>query len=86
MDEYFGQEEDLTEGDRFLKKFIQQKSWLDKDEDGSYVPSYREVVGGDDDDDEAGEGEDDAEEKHLQHADRFEAAYNFRWVQHLGFV
>ncbi|MEW5312524.1 MAG: hypothetical protein WDW38_004154 [Sanguina aurantia] len=86
LDEYFGQEADLTEGDRFLKKFIQQKSWLDKDEDGSYVPSYREVVGGDDGDggDGAGgggEGEEDEEEKHLQHADRFEAAYNFRYEE-----
>ena len=38
---YFGNAED--DADKFLRKFILNKGWVDKTEAANYVPSYKEV-------------------------------------------
>ncbi|KAL6754712.1 hypothetical protein V8C86DRAFT_312002 [Haematococcus lacustris] len=57
------------EADRFLRDYILGRGWVDVEEGGA-VPAYEEVV-----------GDDDEDEEYLQQADRFEAAYNFRFEE-----
>ncbi|KAG2501152.1 hypothetical protein HYH03_000967 [Edaphochlamys debaryana] len=64
--------------DSFLKEYILNKGWVDRDDE--YVPSYAEVVGADDDG--LGGGVDDEEdETYLRQMDAFEAKYNFRYEE-----
>jgi hypothetical protein len=86
LDEYFGPEdEQLSEADRFLKRYLATQAWRGDGGGGG-------GGGGSDDGDDGGllrgggegelggEYEDlDQEEQFLEEADRFEAAYNFRW-------
>ncbi|KAK9809843.1 hypothetical protein WJX72_000250 [[Myrmecia] bisecta] len=68
LDEYFGTDKQLDDRERFLKEFIMNKGWVDRE--GGYVPSLEEVVE---------EAEED--EAYLEHADQFEAEYNFRYEE-----
>ncbi|PNW77549.1 hypothetical protein CHLRE_10g441450v5 [Chlamydomonas reinhardtii] len=79
-DAYFADENDE---DKFLKEYILNKGWVDREE--GYVPSYREIVGDQDEDDggeDGGDGIDDEEdERYLRSVDAFEAKYNFRYEE-----
>ncbi|GIL71939.1 hypothetical protein Vretimale_611 [Volvox reticuliferus] len=80
IEAYFGSEAELNPDDMFLKEYIMNKGWVDRDDD--YIPSYREVIG--DDCDEGTTGEDidaDEDEKYLREVDAFEAKYNFRYEE-----
>lgn len=76
LDELYGGDTTADANDKFLKKFILNKGWIDNDD--SYVPRYREVVGGGSDS-EGDEVDDESDEKFLEQMDQFEAAYNFRF-------
>ncbi|KAK9842076.1 hypothetical protein WJX81_007399 [Elliptochloris bilobata] len=70
LDAYFGTDEQLPEGERFLKSFIRDRGWVEKDGRG---------VG-----EEDGESEDadlDEDEEYITRAERFEANYNFRFQE-----
>jgi len=79
LDEYFGQEEEqLSETDRFLKKYLATQAWRkggdgDEGSDGSDAEGEGLLGGGPV---EMVDWED--EEQFLSQADKFEAAYNFR--------
>ncbi|GLC34476.1 hypothetical protein PLESTB_001257000 [Pleodorina starrii] len=85
IEAYFGTASELNPDDKFLKEYIVNKGWVDRDDD--YVPSYREVVGddGDDGDDGTGAGsedvDDEEDERYLRQMDAFEAKYNFRYEE-----
>ncbi|RMZ53256.1 hypothetical protein APUTEX25_005245 [Auxenochlorella protothecoides] len=70
LDGYFGADETLEdEGDRFLKRYILSKGWVDRE--GGEASSSG---------DEAGTGPDyEEEEEYLQQAERYEHKYNFRF-------
>ncbi|KAL6780210.1 hypothetical protein ACKKBF_B14020 [Auxenochlorella protothecoides x Auxenochlorella symbiontica] len=70
LDGYFGADETLEdEGDRFLKRYILSKGWVDREggeasssgDEAGTVPDYEE------------------EEEYLQQAERYEHKYNFRF-------
>jgi hypothetical protein len=85
LDEYFGREETrLSEADRFLKRYLRTQAWKrDGDDDGGGGSDSEEVFeDGEDGPSLGGEGGAEGfeeEEEFLEQADRFEAAYNFRW-------
>ncbi|GIL45728.1 hypothetical protein Vafri_2894 [Volvox africanus] len=80
IEAYFGPGAELNPDDKFLKEYIMNKGWVDRDDD--YIPSYREVVGDDGDEGTAGEDVDaDEDEKYLREMDAFEAKYNFRYEE-----
>jgi hypothetical protein len=96
LDEYFGHDAELTEADAFLKAYLANKAWKEPaDAAGGAGASRKRLCGmGDDDDssssgseqggeDEGGDGvalDEEEDEQFLEEVDRFEAAYNFRWV------
>ncbi len=79
LDEYFGPEDEkLSEADRFLKRYLATQAW--RGEGGE------DLLGAGGGSDGEGEGAEEGvaadfehEEEFLEQADRFEAAYNFRW-------
>ncbi|EFJ52328.1 hypothetical protein VOLCADRAFT_102989 [Volvox carteri f. nagariensis] len=76
IEAYFGSEAELHPDDKFLKEYIMNKGWVDRDDD--YVPSYRDIVGGDGDDEGVAGDEDvddEADERYLREVDAFEAKY-----------
>ncbi|PSC75398.1 KRI1-like protein [Micractinium conductrix] len=75
LDGYFGRDEELSKEDRFLKKYILNKGWVEEGD---------EALEGDDDDDMHAGDElvDDAEdEQFVEQAEQFEHAYNFRFEE-----
>ncbi|KCV71959.1 hypothetical protein H696_01368 [Fonticula alba] len=58
----------LTQEERFLRDFITNKKWLDRDGASNEPPTYDEVVGTDD-------------EEELDRQDNFESQYNFRFQE-----
>lgn len=71
LEDYFGKEDDLDEQDRFLKNYLLNQGWMDKDRDR--IPSYKEVV-----------GEVSEDEAYLEDQDKYEADYNFRFQENAG--
>jgi hypothetical protein len=94
LDEYFGRDADLTEADAFLKNYLANKAWKEPSDAAAGAGRKRLRSMGDDDhsssasgsEDEGGEGADglavdeEEDEQFLEEVDRFEAAYNFRYV------
>eukprot|EP00850_Spirogloea_muscicola_P009762 SM000055S18296 [mRNA] locus=s55:647116:656225:+ [translate_table: standard] len=68
LEAYFGSAEQLDHGERFLKDFLLNKGWMERDHDR--VPSYEDVI-----------GEVDEEEEALEAQERFEARWNFRYEE-----
>eukprot|EP00850_Spirogloea_muscicola_P007839 SM000040S14851 [mRNA] locus=s40:754270:767547:+ [translate_table: standard] len=68
LEAYFGSAEQLDHGERFLKNFLLNKGWMERDRDR--VPSYEDVI-----------GEVDEEEEELEAQERFEARWNFRYEE-----
>eukprot|EP00252_Welwitschia_mirabilis_P011719 TRINITY_DN2609_c0_g1_i1.p1 TRINITY_DN2609_c0_g1~~TRINITY_DN2609_c0_g1_i1.p1 ORF type:complete len:702 (-),score=222.67 TRINITY_DN2609_c0_g1_i1:327-2432(-) len=69
LNQYFGRDDDLDENERFLKNYLLNKGWIDRDNKGS---SYEDIVGVSEDEEE------------LENQDRFEAEYNFRFEEGAG--
>ncbi|KAG0479993.1 hypothetical protein HPP92_010624 [Vanilla planifolia] len=63
LDEYFGEDENLSEGDMFLKNYLINRMWVDKEKDKR--PSLDEIRVSEDEDE-------------LDRQDKYEAEYNFR--------
>lgn len=93
LDEYFGKGEDLDPAGAFLKAYIANKAW--KEADGSSGHKKKRLKGLDGESSSSSEDEGDSscdgeggsgdinvdeDEQFLEEVDRFEAAYNFRWV------
>ncbi|XP_024529781.1 protein kri1 [Selaginella moellendorffii] len=68
LEEYFGKDDDLDEKDRFLKNYLQNQGWIDKNKDK--LPSYEDVI-----------GEVSEEEEELDDQDRYESLLNFRFEE-----
>eukprot|EP00850_Spirogloea_muscicola_P012152 SM000077S21626 [mRNA] locus=s77:503682:512513:- [translate_table: standard] len=68
LEAYFGSAEQLDHGERFLKDFLLNKGWMERDRDR--VPSYEDVI-----------GEVDEEEEELEAQERYEARWNFRYEE-----
>ena len=66
-------EDKLDEGEKFLKDYLLNKRYLDKDDDG-YVPSYDEIVH--DSDDDLSE-----DERNVEKQEEFEHKFNFRFEE-----
>ncbi|KAL9234865.1 hypothetical protein vseg_009683 [Gypsophila vaccaria] len=66
LDEYFGEDEKLSEGDRFLKEFFREKMWIDKGKGNGNVGGGEEVVGLSEDEEE------------IVKQEEYERGYNFR--------
>ena len=66
-------EEKLDDGEKFLKDYLLNKRYLDKDDDG-YVPSYDEIVH--DSDDDLSE-----DERNVEKQEEFEHKFNFRFEE-----
>lgn len=64
---------DLDEGEKFLRDYILNKKYLDK-EDGEYIPTYEEVVH-DSDKDLSND------EENIEKQEEFEHKYNFRFEE-----
>ncbi|GFR40096.1 hypothetical protein Agub_g644 [Astrephomene gubernaculifera] len=79
IEAYFGSEGELHPDDKFLKEYILNKGWVDRDDD--YVPSYREVVGEEEEEDGGAGVDDEEDEAYLRQMDAFEAKYNFRFEE-----
>lgn len=71
LEDYFGKDDDLDANDKFLKEYILNQGWMDRDRDR--VPSYKEVV-----------GEVSEDEVYLEEQDKYEANYNFRFQENAG--
>ncbi|GLJ45250.1 hypothetical protein SUGI_0952470 [Cryptomeria japonica] len=69
LDDYFGKDNDLDDNERFLKSYLLNKGWIDREEKGSL--GYGDV----------GISEDEEE---LEKQDRFEAGFNFRFEEGAG--
>eukprot|EP00249_Psilotum_nudum_P021202 c28017_g1_i1 orf=39-2042(+) len=68
LEEYFGRDDNLDEEEKFLKTYLRNQSWIDRDHDR--IPSYDDIV-----------GNVSEEEEELDRQDRFEAEYNFRFQE-----
>lgn len=67
--QFWTNKDDLNETDRFLRRFIVDKGWVDKEEQKKkkgVVPTYDEIV---------------KDDKDLDNQARFEAKYNFRYEE-----
>ncbi|XP_013417705.1 protein KRI1 homolog [Lingula anatina] len=64
---------DLDEGEKFLRDYILNKKYIDKD-DEDRIPMYHEIVNED-------ENDFDEEEKELEKQEEFERKYNFRFEE-----
>ncbi|KAJ7555504.1 hypothetical protein O6H91_05G042100 [Diphasiastrum complanatum] len=71
LEDYFGKSDDLDENERFLKDFLLNKGWIDRDQ--NRIPSYHEIV------DDVSE-----DEEELEKQEKFEAGYNFRFEEGAG--
>ena len=71
--EYWNDSEKLDEGEKFLKDYLLNKRYLDKDSD-DYVPSYDEIVH--DSDEDLSE-----DEKNVAKQEEFEHKFNFRFEE-----
>lgn len=69
LDEYFGKDDDLDENDRFLKNYLMNKGWIERENTGF---DYGDVVGVSEDEEE------------LEEQERYEAEYNFRFEEGAG--
>merc|ERR1719401_3034692 len=65
---YWKDDEDLDEGERFLRDYLLNKGWLETT--SLQAPQTLETLGGQ---------SDDADEEHLDDVDEFEKDYNFRF-------
>lgn len=68
LNEYFGKDDDLDENDRFLKNYLMNKGWIERENKGF---DYGDV----------GVSEDEEE---LEEQERYEAEYNFRFEEGAG--
>ncbi|XP_020113816.1 protein KRI1 homolog [Ananas comosus] len=64
LDEIFGKDDDLSENEKFLKEYLLNRMWVDKDKEQK--PSFDDACGISEDEDE------------LDKQDEYEAKYNFR--------
>lgn len=71
LEAYFGKDDALDEGERFLKDYLANRKWVDKDADR--VPTYGEIV-----DDHPDVSEDEEE---VERQEEFEKQYNFRFEE-----
>jgi protein KRI1 len=71
LEAYFGKDEALDEGERFLKDYLANKKWVDQERDR--VPTYGEIV------DEHPDVSEDEEE--VERQEEFEKKYNFRFEE-----
>merc|ERR1719383_421314 len=71
MSRYWRADEDMDENEQFLRDYILNKSWL---ETTSIQKTGAETAKASD-----GESSESESAKHLEEADRFESAYNFRF-------
>ncbi|XP_077248936.1 KRR1 family protein [Tasmannia lanceolata] len=68
LDEYFGEDGNLSESEMFLKSFLQNKMWVDKEQ----KPFREDLYGIDEDEDE------------LEKQDKYETEYNYRYEEGAG--
>lgn len=69
LNEYFGKDDDLDENDRFLKNYLMNRGWIERESKGF---DYGDVVGVSEDEEE------------LEEQERFEAEFNFRFEEGAG--
>eukprot|EP00793_Prasinoderma_coloniale_P001837 PRCOL_00003643-RA len=69
---YFGKVEELNAQERFLKDYLSNKGWVEQEEAGGAAsrPRLADLA-----------GDDSEDERELEQADAFEAAYNFRFEE-----
>ncbi|KAK1278948.1 hypothetical protein QJS04_geneDACA003531 [Acorus gramineus] len=70
LNEYFGEDENLNENERFLKSFLVNKMWVDKEK--GRRPAEEEVL------------EVSEDEEELEKQEKYEAKYNFRYEEGVG--
>ncbi|KAL4203277.1 hypothetical protein AMTRI_Chr01g127090 [Amborella trichopoda] len=70
LDEYFGEDDDLDENEMFLKNYLLNNGWVDKNKENK--SSHEELFGISEDEEE------------LDEQDRYESEYNFRFEEGAG--